>query len=293
MGLMLTKIKKSKSAYLFILPSMLVISLFMLVPMFLSICYIFTTFNIIQPPMFIGLDNIKELIYDDIFWISLKNVVFYTANLVFFETIISLVLAVGITSITRFKMFLRASYFIPVITSAVIASIIWRIIYNPEYGLANYFLVGLGFEPKDWLGNPRLALFSIVIMSLWKSVGYYMILFMAGLQSIPTRLYEAAKIDGAGRLQQFWSITLPLLRNTTLFVVVLATIWALQLFPEVLIMTGGGPGYSTMSPVYYIYRTAFRQLRMGYGATIACALFIIIFAVAMIQFKIIKPKEIY
>ena len=163
--------------------------------------------------------------------------------------------------------------------------------YNPDIGIANIFLKAFGLPALNWLGDTKFAMLSVILVSIWKSVGYFMVLYIAAIMDIPAHYYEAAKVDGANAWQRFWHITLPLLKPATLFVVVLGTIWAFQIFDLVYTLTGGGPGFSTTTLVMHVYNSAFRQFQMGYGTTVAYVLFIIVIIISLIQMKFLKSDE--
>jgi multiple sugar transport system permease protein len=187
--------------------------------------------------------------------------------------------------------FVKGALFVPVISSLVLVGIVWRIIYTPDTGIANIFLKVLGLPSLNWLGDTKLAMPSVILVSIWKSVGYFMVLYIAAIMDIPAHYYEAAKVDGANAWQRFWHITLPLLKPATLFVVVLGTIWAFQVFDLVYTLTGGGPGFSTTTLVMHVYNSAFRQFQMGYGTTVAYVLFLIVIVISLIQMKFLKSDE--
>ncbi len=206
----------------------------------------------------------------------------------------ALILAVLVNQKLRGVVFFRTLYFIPVVTTMVVVSVIWTFLYNPGTGTINAFLQAISFGhigPQNWLGDPRLAFPSIMLLSIWQGVGFQMVIFLAGLQGIPPDLYEAAAIDGSNRLQEFFWITLPQLRNTTIFVVLVTTIWAFQLFVQVDIMTGGGPSNSTMTTILHAVNEGFRQKRIGYASAITVVVFLIILAVSMLQRRFVREER--
>ena len=192
--------------------------------------------------------------------------------------------------LVRFKSFFRTIYFTPFVTTLVAVAIVWRYLYHTRYGLLNYTLGHFGIGPIDWLGNPRWAMPAIILMSVWKNFGYNMLIFIAGLQAIPQDLYDAAEIDGAGPVRRFFAVTLPLLGPTLLFVSVITMIGYFQLFSEPYVMTQGGPLRSTTSVVLMMYEEGFRWWRMGYAASIAFVLFVVILIATLIQFRLQKDR---
>jgi len=190
----------------------------------------------------------------------------------------------------RWKSLFRTIYFTPFVTTLVAVAIVWRYLYHTRYGLLNYTLGALGVAPVDWLGDPRWAMPAIILMAVWKNFGYNMLIFIAGLQSIPDELYDAANVDGAGPVRQFFNVTLPMLRPTVLFVSVITMIGYFQLFAEPYVMTQGGPLRSTTSVVLLMYEEGFRWWRMGYAAAIAFVLFVVILAFTLVQFRIQRDR---
>lgn len=287
-------IGNSKSIVLFLSPALLAILIFFFIPVLSAFVMSFTDFSIYALAdwnyiQFIGLDNYFRLFDDPLFWISLKNTFYFVIIAGPLSIIASLTAAILLSSkLTVFKSFFRLSFFLPVVTTLVAVAIVWRFIYHPNFGLLNYALGCLGISPIDWLGNPNWSMPAIILMAVWKSFGYNMIIFIAGLQNIPEQLYEAAEIEGANAWHKFIHITLPLLAPTTLFVGIITLIGFFQLFAEPYIMTQGGPLNSTLSIVQYMYQEGFRWWNMGYSAAIAFVLFAIIFTGSIIQLKFKK-----
>lgn len=288
----------SRAAYFFIAPAMAAILIFFFIPLLAAFIISFTDFDIYalgsySTVRFIGFTNYIRLFDDPLFWQSLKNTAFYVVMATPLSIAVSLGAAIFLNSkLVKFKSFFRLSYFIPYITTLVAVAILWRFIYHPKFGILNYLLGIIGINPIDWLGDPNWAMPAIVIMSVWKSFGYNMIIFVAGLQNIPEDLYEAASIEGANWWQQFKSITLPMLAPTTLFIGIITIVGYFQLFAEPYIMTQGGPLNSTLSIVQYMYQEGFRWWNMGYSASIAFVLFFIILVVTIIQFRIQKHHSV-
>lgn len=243
---------------------------------------------------FIGFDNYTKMAEDPIFWRALINTVTFTFGTVPFTTAFALILASFVNSNTvKFKEFFRASYFMPSVTSLVVIALIFTNLYARD-GYINYLfeMLGMPYPEKGWLLEPSTALLSIMAMDVWIATGYYMVLFLAGMQTIPNDLYEAARLAGASAWQQFWRITLPMLRPTLLFVVVINTIKSFQIFIEIFVMTKGGPMNSTTTLVYEIFTNAFEKSdQMGYAAAMAYILFIILIIFSIIQMKLLREKD--
>lgn len=281
-------------AYFFLAPALSAIFLFFFLPVFAAFILSFTDFDIyalgdFSKTRFIGFLNYSELLRDPLFWTALKNTFYFVLVAGPLSITVSLSAALLLNSkLIKFKSFFRLTYFMPVITTLVAVAIVWRFIYHPRFGIINYFLSIFGIENIDWLGDPSWSMPAIILMSVWKSFGYNMIIFIAGLQNIPQQLYEAAQIEGANRWQQFKSITLPMLAPTTLFISIITLIGFFQLFAEPYVMTQGGPLNSTLSIVLYMYQEGFRWWNIGYSAAIAFVLFLIIFLATLLQFKFQK-----
>jgi multiple sugar transport system permease protein len=239
----------------------------------------------------VGARNYRALLDDPVFWQALRNTVYFVVVAGPLSVAASLAAALLVTpAVVRLKSVFRTLFFLPVVTSLVAIAVVWRYLYHPRFGLLNYALGLVGLGPFDWLGDPRLAMPAIILMSVWKNFGFNMVIFMAGLQSIPERVYEAASIDGASSWQQFWRITLPMLVPTFVFVGIMTLIGNFQLFAEPYVMTQGGPAKSTLSMVLYMYEEGFRWWSLGYAAALAFVLFAIILAVtALTRIRAILP----
>src|SRR5690606_3394573 len=259
------------------------IFIFFFIPVIAAFIMSFTDFDIYSlgnwsNARFVGFDNYLRLFDDPLFWTALKNTFYYVFAATPISIAVSLSAALLLNSkLIKYKGIFRLSYFIPVITTLVAVAIVWRFIYHPRFGILNYLLSFFSIDPVDWLGDPNWAMPAIILMSVWKNFGYNMIIFIAGLQNIPEHLYEAARIEGAGKWQQFKNITLPMLAPTTIFISIITMIGFFQLFAEPYIMTQGGPLNSTLSIVQYMYQEGFRWWNMGYSASLAFVLFFIIF----------------
>lgn len=274
------------TGYLYILPAFLFILAFSVIPIIMTSFYSLNKFNIIQPMKYIGLNNYSKLFRDPFVTASIRNTIIYVAIVVPLQTILALLIAALITSRRKnnsWTGFVKSSLFIPVISSMVLIGTLWKMMYNPQVGFINQFLSLFEIPPVNWLGSKNLALFSVCIVSIWKDVGYFLVIYIAAIMDIPITLYEAGRVDGASWIKQFIYITLPMLKPITFLVVTLGTIWSFQVFDLVYIMTGGGPGTATVTLVSTIYNVAFREYSMGYACSIAMFLFLIIIVISLVQ----------
>ena len=259
------KKKEALQGIIYVLPSFILIMAFCIIPIFMSGYFSFTSYNIMTPPKFVGLENYEKVFQDGYVADAAKNTLLYVLMTVPAQTILSLVFAAFLAYKMQNKTggFLRSVMFIPVIASAVTAGTIWRIILNTEGGLLNNILNFFHLDSVNWLGSTKTALISICIVAVWKNVGYFLVIYYAGIMGISKDLYEAAKVDGATSIQQFFKITLPMLKPITYLVVTLGIIWSFQVFDLAYLMTGGGPGRATVTLVMGIYNAAFKQYKMG------------------------------
>lgn len=271
--------------YIFILPNILLFIVFVLIPVVFSFAMSFNKWEGIFPGPWIGFANYVNMVEDDVFWTALRNTFIYSFGTVLPMLAISLALAMMLDSPLRGRTFFRVMVYLPVVISWVAASVVWRLIFVHPDGLMNAFIANFGIPAQLWTGDPVLALPAIIWMSLWKGLGFYTVIYLAGLQTIPGSIYEAAMIDGANRGQLFWKITLPLLRPTTLFALVIGMIGSFEVFIPVYLMTGGGPGTASMVLVMAIYRAGFQTFQMGYASAIAVVMFVILMIISILQFK--------
>ena len=283
--------KKKILPYLFVSPYLIHFILFIGFPIGFSIYLTFHDWNIIAPMEYVGLANYKRLFYDQLFWKSLKNTVIFLLIHIPLQIIVALFLAELLNQKIKLKSFFRAAYFMPVIVSGVVITILWQQLYGFESGLLNRLLIKIGLNKIGWLTDPDWAMPSIAIMATWKNVGLYVILFLVGLQTVPQQYYEAAELEGANHLQKFFKITLPMINPTIFMVVVLSTIGGFSLFIEPYVMTGGGPLNSTLSSVLYIYKQGFFYYHMGYAATLGFFFALIILFVVFIQKKFVEKEN--
>ena len=279
---------------MFLAPALTLITVFFFVPVVASLLLSVTDFDLyaVADPAnarFVGFDNYARLIQTPLFWTALKNTFYFALIGGPLTVLVSLGAALLVNArLVRFRSFFRTIYFVPFVTTLVAVAIVWRYLYHPDYGLINYALGFIGIGPIDWLGDPTWAMPAIILLAVWKNFGYNMLIFIAGLQSIPGELYEAANLDGATGWQRFWHITLPMLGPTMLFVGVVTMIGFFQLFAEPYVMTQGGPLKSTTSLVLFMYEEGFRWWRMGFAASIAFVLFVIILAATLLQLRLQK-----
>ncbi len=275
--------------FIFIIPSLTVFLLFIFLPIIDSFRLSFYEWSIISPNKnFIELKNYQKMILDTRFWNALKNTLYYTLGYVPVGICLSLLLALLVNAKVKGKNFFRMTYFLPAIASMSIVAIIWSFLLDPDIGIISYYLNQIGISTTAWLRSIKWAMPAVIMVGVWKNMGFNMVIFLAGLQNISDMYYEAAEIDGASKWQQFTYITLPLLKSTTTFVVIMSVITSFQVFDQVYVMTRGGPLFATETLVQYIYHLGFENFKMGYGATIAYVLFIIIILVTIVQLKYFK-----
>lgn len=286
------------AAYLFLLPSFLVFAVFTFFPVIFSLVICFYRWNLPRQPIYIGLENFKWLFTDPIdapaFRQSVFNSFYYALGGIPLNMAISLLIALFLNRRLRGVEFFRMAYFLPTITSTVAVSVVWMWIYHPaDYGLLNSLFLKLGLSPQAWLRDPDLAMPALIAMGIWKGMGYNVIIFLAGLQNIPTHLYEAAEIDGAGGWDKFRRITWPLLGPTTFYILVIAVINSLKAFAQMHVMTQGGPLGRTTTIVYYLYQQGFETFRLGKASVVAAVLFVLLLVLTFVQFKTVGSRVYY
>lgn len=287
------KRKRALTAWLFLLPSLLVLTVFLIYPMIQAGYLSLTNYNLIRQAEFVGFSNYIELWHDPAFWNSMRVTAFYAIVV----TPVTVFMALGLALLLNRKFvgrsFTRTAVFLPFIVSLGIVSIAWSFLLDPRIGLLAYWFRGLGIVPEQgWLADPRYALAAVMIVGIWKNVGFYMVMYLAGLQSIPADLYEAARLDGTNVWQRFRNVTWPLLSNQTLLVSVMALIATLQAFDQIYVMTRGGPFFRTETLVMLVYRQGFQELRFGYGAAISYVLLFIVFVFSMVQWGYFRRKQV-
>jgi multiple sugar transport system permease protein len=280
--------KENLSATLFILPSFLPLVAFLIVPMLAAVTLSFAQWDLLTAPSWVGLENYFELFKSASFWQTLKNSIVFILGYLPIVYILGLSAALALNKKFKGSGFLRAVYFLPVITSWVIVSLLWKWILNPEGGVVNSLLAGIGIQGPGWWTSTTWAMPTVIIASAWKDLGYVMLLLLAGLQSIPPEYQEAAAIDGASKTQILRLITLPLLTPATFFVIVISLINNFQVFDQIYLMTNGGPEGSTSVIVQQIVKNSFDYGRMGYASALSMVLFLIILSITLIQIKLQK-----
>lgn len=288
------RLRRNAPAYLFILPGMLLFVVWVLYPLIFAFVMSFAEWNLIKPSEFIGVDNYTRALQDPLFWTALGNTLFYTAVTVPGQMILGLGAALLLNAPLRGRAFFRTVFYLPVITSWVVVSLIFIYIYNSQAGLINYLLrdvLHLIEENINWLGEPSTARVAIASLGIWKGVGWTMVMFLAGLQAVDPVLYEAAAIDGANGWHSLRRITLPLIRRTTLLILILLTIGAFQVFISVYIMTGGGPVHRTEVLLTYAYNNAFANLDLGYGAALSYLFAFMILVLNVVQLRALQGTK--
>ena len=288
---------EARAAWVFLTPAIGLIALFFAVPVVLGLVLSLTDFDIyaIGDPSsarFVWLANYTRALSNPLFWKALGNTFYFVLASAPLSVAVSLVAALMVSSrLTRFQSVFRSIFFVPVVTTMVAVAIVWRYLYHPQYGLLNWVLGGIGAKPIDWLGDPHWAMPAIILLAVWKNFGYNMLIFIAGLQSIPEELYEAAQLDGASGWERFVHITLPGLGPTLLFIAVMTMLGQFQLFTEPYVMTQGGPLKSTTTLVLLMYEEGFRWWRMGMSAALAFILFVIMLIGTAIQMRVQKATQ--
>jgi multiple sugar transport system permease protein len=280
-----------RNGYAFVLPYLVFFALFVAYPLIFSFILVFHRWNIVTPMEWIGLRNFSRLFQDPLFGKAVVNTLVFLALHIPLQIILALSFALLLNSAIKFRGLFRSVYFFPVVVSGVVVTILWQQLYNYDAGLFNNILNTLSLPGVPWLVDPAFAMPSIAIMATWKNVGLYIVLFLVGLQTIPSYLYEAAEIDGASKRHQFIRITLPMLNPTIVVIFILSTIGGFSLFIEPYIMTGGGPMNSTLSAMLYIYNQAFSFNHMGYAAALGFVFALIILLVVTVQRRVMETED--
>ncbi|MBB6345585.1 carbohydrate ABC transporter permease [Nonomuraea muscovyensis] len=276
----------------FILPNFVGFALFTLVPMLAAFALAFLEWDSYSAPEWVGLDNFAKLIDDENFHVALRNTLFYAAGHIPLTLVAALGLAMALNRKLRGVPFFRTAAFFPYITSLVAVAVVWNMLFNPTAGPVNQVLEAIGVsDPPRWVASTDWAMPAVIITSVWRDMGYYMVLYLAGLQTIPKEYYEAARVDGANAWQRFWSITVPCLRPTTFFVVVMLTIQSFKVLDLIVVMTDGGPGRSTLVLAQLVYREGITEGQFGYSSAIALVLFVIVLTVTVVQFRINERRS--
>ena len=283
------------AAYIFVAPAVILLIAFLVVPMIYTVYFSGFKYQIMRPDAmkFIGFENYQKLFSDKNFWLALKNTVYFTVIVVPCQCVLALALALLVSKKFRGVAVFRTMYFAPQLTSMVVISVLWSVLYNanPNTGLINSILVSLGMSPIKFLSDASTAMNSIIFMSAWQGAGYQMMIFLAGLQGIPKDQYEAASVDGATKFKQFLYITLPGLKGTIKYVIMITMIQAMKLFTQPYIMTQGGPKNSTKTLVYYIYTQGFQKGNFGYACSIATVFFVIVVVMSLLMKKVTTATD--
>jgi multiple sugar transport system permease protein len=304
-----------RAGYLFVAPFMIYFTVFLLVPIVASVAISFTKYSVLKPPEWVGLKHYARILFGRevslermldaairgkgardtvLFYTSLKNTLTYAIGSVGGGVLLSLIVAIIFDEKWfRGRSIFRTIYFLPTITPMAAIAFIWILLFNPRTGLINYVLVRIGVAPQSWLGDPKTAMLSVILVSIWKGLGYKVVIFLAGLQGIPQEYYDAARVDGASKLAEIWHITLPLLMPVVAFVMVTGVIGSFQVFDLIYFMTKGGPLNATEVIVHLIYQNGFEppEFKMGYASALAIVLFGIIFVFTVLQFRFFQRRQ--
>ncbi len=278
-------LKRNIEGYLFILPWLLGVIFLAIGPMCASLGLSFTKYEILTPPRYIGLANYQRIWNDELFWVSLWNTVYYVGLGVPLRLLLALFLAMLLNQQLRGMAFFRTVFYLPSVTAGVAVSLLWSWIFEPEFGVLNALLAKVGISGPSWLGSTTWAMPALIIMSVW-NVGRPMLIFLAGLQSVPSYLYEVVELDGGGAWQKFRTVTLPMMTPIIFFNLIMTIIQSFQVFTNAYIMTGGGPANATLVYILYLYNNAFQWLHMGYASALAWVLFAIVFILTLVQVKL-------
>jgi raffinose/stachyose/melibiose transport system permease protein len=282
---------------IWVLPAVVLLAVFVYYPIIDNVRLSFFSWNAFSPaPEFVGLRNYQDMLDDPVFWRALRNNIAYAAISLIFQVALALVLAAVLEEFVkpRFRGLLRSVYFIPSVVSITVAGLLFAFLYNPRFGLLNELLGAIGLDSlqRSWLGDQATAIWSIIAMSQWQNLGYTTVLFVVAIQRIPSELYEAAKVDGAGPVRSFFSVTVPMVREMTTLLIILTVSGAFLLFNEVMVMTAGGPADSSQVLGTWMYRNAFLADNMGYAAAIATVIFVITLAFAVVQLGLGRRKRV-
>lgn len=288
--------RKHLTVLLYILPAISLMALFVYYPLIQNFIYSFYRWSAFSPDRdFVAFDNYKRLFFDPIFYISITNNLLYAFFSVLCQCGIGLVIAASLEEkfLRKYQGFFRTVFFIPAVISMTVIGLLWQLIYNPNIGIVNALLetINLGRFAHEWLGDSKTAIYAIILVSQWQYTGYIVLLYLVAMQKIPAELYESARIDGAGPMRCFFSITIPQIKEMILVCTVITVIGSFKLFDEIYVMTAGGPGRSTEVLATAMYRAGFRNDEMGYAASIAVILFLITFVFTLIQIKVSGTSE--
>ncbi|RCK69376.1 sugar ABC transporter permease [Desertihabitans brevis] len=288
------RVRRNGSAYGFLAVPLLLFMVFTVFALVFAFYLTFHEWSIIEPERpFVGLQNYSDMLADESYLRSIVNTFYFTGVSVPVTMAIGLLVALLLNLPLRGRGIIRTLYFLPVVTPFVVIAIVWKWLYNGDFGLFNYYLMQTGIieSPLLFLADPDLAMPSVIAMSIWSGVGFSMVIYLAALQAVPFQLYEAARVDGATRLQQLWHVTIPQLRPTTVFLLVIGIINSFQVFTQIFIMTSGGPVERTTTVVYFIYNAAFKFYEFGYASTLAFGLFALLFVFTLVQLHLYRKGE--
>ncbi|MER5497521.1 MULTISPECIES: carbohydrate ABC transporter permease [unclassified Streptomyces] len=278
--------RRQRAGMLMVAPALLHASLWIGLPVVASVVLAFTKYDVLTPPQFVGLDNFRDMLDDAVFRKSIVNTVVYTFFTVPFGMMLGLLIALALHTGLKARGIFRTAVFIPQVTATVAIALVWLWIYNPGNGLLNTLLSFLGIDGPAWLSSTSWAMPSVILVGIWQGIGMKMLIYLAALQSLPKELYEAASVDGASKVRQFFSITLPLLKPATFFVLITSMISAFQSFDQIYILTDGGPGNSTTMMTFEIYKSAFREFRIGYASAQSLVLFVLLMGFTLVNRRI-------
>ncbi len=277
---------RSIVGYLFILPNFIGFLIFTIIPIFFAISVSFTRWDSMHAPRFIGLRNFSIMIHDSSFLITLANTLTFTFGSLPFTVVLALAFAIILNQGIKGKSVFRAVFFFPYIASVVACAITWQLLFHPGAGPVNSILIAMGIKtPPRWLSSTNTAMISVIMVYVWQVAGYYMVMFLAGLQTIPDSLYESADIDGANNFRKLFNITIPMLSPTFFLVIIIFIINSFKVFTLIYVMTDGGPGRATSVLVFYVYQQAFERSRFGYASAMSLILFVIMLAITIFQYR--------
>ena len=272
-------------------PAMVAVVLVSIVPLILALGFSMTDYNLLQPPRWVGLSNYVDILGDPVFWLSLKNTLTFACSQVVIGLVVAILVALLFNGGLYGGALMRTFVYLPQAASYVVVALVWTMLLDPTVGPINRLLTGGGASPVYFLSDPKWAMASIVVMSMWRNLGYFMIIILAALKSVPSELLEAAAIDGAGPIRRFFFVTLPTIKGVVSFVAITWFLGALQMFTQAYVMTGGGPVNSTRTVVYLMYDEAFTNLDIGAACAMAVMLFVLVVTLSLILRFVLRPRE--
>jgi multiple sugar transport system permease protein len=285
--------RQARAAWLFLAPSLVVLTVFVVYPMIQAGYLSFTSYNLVQAAQWVGLGNYRQMMHDPQVWNALKNTLVYAAVSTPISVLLALALALFLNRAMALRGFLRSAVFLPFVVSLGVVSIAWSFLLDPNIGLLTDWLSHLGITTQQgYLQDPSTAMYAVIAVGIWKNVGFYMIMYLAGLQSIPGELYDAARVDGANAWQRLRNVTWPLLANQTMLITIMAAIGTLQAFDQIYVMTHGGPFFQTETLVMFTYRIGFENNQFGYAAAVSWVLLLLVFVLSMVQFTYFRKRVV-